>query len=79
MRVRVARENAAVLDLLRNDPHVTLKDVNYLWLDESSQIKKELMKDFVHPTETGYKLLFAAVEPEIAEMLGDTQKPMPEN
>ena len=73
-RFRVARENAAVLDLLRGDPHVILKDINYLWLDESNHIKKEMLGDFCHPTEDGCKAWGAAVEPEIAKMLGDTPK-----
>ena len=33
------------------------------------------MDDGVHPTEYGYKLWGAAVEPVIAEMLGDEPKP----
>ena len=78
MRPRIARNNAALLDLLRDDPHVILKDINYLWLNESNWIKKELMSDFAHPTEAGYWLWAEAVEPEISKMLGDTQKLTPE-
>ena len=50
-------------------------DISYLWLDENGDIPKELMYDGVHPTEYGYKVWGAEVEPVIAEMLGDTPKP----
>ena len=78
-RSRVALSNALVLDLLRDDPHVIIKDINYIWLDEANRVPAELMADFVHPTELGYKRWAAAVEPEISKMLGDTPKaPMAE-
>ena len=78
-RSRVAKSNALLLDLLRDDPQVILKDINYVWLDEANRVPAELMADFVHPTELGYKRWAAAVEPEISAILGDTPKaPMAE-
>ena len=78
-RSRVAKSNALLLDLLRDDPQVIVKDINYIWLDESNRVPAELMADFVHPTELGYKRWAAAVEPEISKILGDAPKsPMAE-
>lgn len=77
-RCRVAQANAVLLDLLRGDPQVTVRDLNYLWLDEANGVRPELMADFVHPTEAGYKLWAAAVEPEISSFLGVEPKPAPE-
>lgn len=78
-RSRVALSNALVLDLLRDDPQVIVKDINYIWLDEANRVPAELMADFVHPTKLGYKRWAAAVEPEISKMLGDAPKaPMAE-
>ena len=78
-RSRVAKSNALLLDLLRDDPQVIVKDINYIWLDEANRVPAELMADFVHPTELGYKRWAAAVEPEISKILGDAPKaPMAE-
>lgn len=77
MRSRIARSNAALLDLLGSDPHVTLKDISYIWVDESNRIPAELMGDFAHPTEQGFWLWGAAIEPEIAKMLGTEPKQAP--
>ncbi len=77
-RSRTALSNALVLDLLRGDPQVVIKDINYIWLDEANRVPAELMGDFVHPTELGYWRWAAAVEPEIAEMLGTGQKQAPQ-
>lgn len=76
-RSRVALTNALVLDMLRDDPQVILKDINYLWLDESNRVPNELMGDGVHPAEAGYRLWAAAVEPEISAMLGTEPKESP--
>ena len=75
VRPRVAQSNAKVIDLLQDYPNVTIKDINYLWLNATNGVRPELMNDFVHPTEEGYKVWGAAVEPEISRMLGDAAKP----
>lgn len=76
-RARVAETNARLLDLLQDDPQVRLKDINYLWFDENSVIPQNIMFDELHPNAYGYWLWGQTVEPEIANMLGDTPKPVP--
>jgi beta-glucosidase len=51
---------------------------NIFYLDFGSQliendgsISKEIMKDALHPTEAGYKIWAAAMEPKLKELLGE--------
>ncbi|MDO5552147.1 MAG: GDSL-type esterase/lipase family protein [Planctomycetia bacterium] len=74
VRPRAAATNALLPELLKDYKNVTIMDINHLWLDENGKMPKELMNDFVHPTEYGYKLWGAEVEPVIAKMLGDEPK-----
>lgn len=76
-RARVAESNAYLLDLLRDDPQVTLKDINYLWLNANSMIPIDIMPDSLHPNAYGYWLWAQTVEPEVAEMLGVPAKLVP--
>ena len=75
MRGKIAATNALLPEMYKDYPNVKMMDISYLWLDENGDIPKELMYDGVHPTEYGYKVWGAEVEPVIAEMLGDTPKP----
>ncbi len=75
VRARMNKTNEYLPQLLKGYKNVTLKDINKLWLDKENKIPKSLMKDFVHPTEFGYKLWGAEVEPEISKMLDVPAKP----
>ena len=66
--------NARLAKLLKDDPHVTLKNINDIWIDANGRVSSELLGDNVHPTELGYWRWAAAIEPEIAAMLGVTPK-----
>lgn len=70
VRARAAAANALLPELFKDYKNVTLMDINHLWLDANGNIPKDLMGDFVHPGEYGYKLWGAEVEPTIAKMLG---------
>ena len=73
-RLRVAAINALLPDMFKDYPNVTLMDIGHLWIDENGVIPKDLMPDFGHPNEDGYKLWGAEVEPVLSGMLGDTPK-----
>ena len=75
IREKIDGTNALLPEMFKDYPNVTLLDIGGIWLDENGDIPKDLMDDGVHPTEYGYKLWGAAVEPVIAEMLGDSPKP----
>ena len=74
VRSRISGTNALLPELFKNYKNVTLMDLSHLWLDKDGNIPKELMKDFVHPGEYGYKLWGAEVEPVISKMLGTAPK-----
>ncbi|MDO4627966.1 MAG: GDSL-type esterase/lipase family protein [Planctomycetia bacterium] len=73
-RPRAAAASAKMRELLRDYKNVQFMDINDLWLNEKSEIPRELMGDLVHPSREGYILWGNRVEPVIAEMLGDKAK-----
>lgn len=74
INTRSMQTNARLAKLLKDDPHVTLKNINDIWIDANGRVSSELLGDNVHPTELGYWRWAAAIEPEIAAMLGVTPK-----
>jgi lysophospholipase L1-like esterase len=46
-------------------------DFGYLFIQPDGKISKDMMPDFVHLTPTGYQLWAEAMEPKLAELLGD--------
>ena len=51
---------------------VTMLDLSPLFLTGEGFLPAELMPDFLHPSAAGYELWAAAMEPAIAEALGET-------
>ncbi len=49
-------------------------DVNYLWVRPDGTIPKDLMPDFEHPNAQGHRLWAEAIEPKVAELLGQAPK-----
>ncbi|MBQ6621091.1 MAG: acetylglucosamine-6-sulfatase [Thermoguttaceae bacterium] len=74
-RKEINAANALLPEMFKDYPNLTLLDISEIWLDENGDVPKDLMSDGVHPTEYGYKLWGAAVEPVIARMLGEEAKP----
>lgn len=46
-------------------------DINKVFLTEDGTLTKEIMPDFLHPNVTGYKIWAEAMEPKIAELMGE--------
>jgi lysophospholipase L1-like esterase len=46
-------------------------DLSRLFLLEDGTLKQELMPDFLHPNEKGYRIWAEAMEPKIAELMGE--------
>ncbi|MCC6699740.1 MAG: GDSL family lipase [Candidatus Hydrogenedentes bacterium] len=47
-------------------------DVNYLFLRPDGSIPASLMPDFEHPNEEGHRIWAEAIEPKVAELMGDS-------
>lgn len=52
--------------------NVQLCSINDLLLNEKGELTKEIMSDYLHPTEAGYEIWARAVEPMIADALEET-------
>ena len=52
--------------------HVCFLDIGHLFIERDGKISKQVMRDFLHPTARGYQLWAEAMEPKLAELLGDT-------
>jgi len=50
-------------------------DINYLFVQPDRTIPRSLMYDFEHPTPLGHRVWAEAIEPKVAELMGD--KPLP--
>lgn len=46
-------------------------DINQKFLTDDGILTKEIMPDFLHPNEAGYKIWAEAMEPKIVELLGE--------
>jgi len=49
-------------------------DINDKFLDKDGNLPKEIMPDYLHPNEAGYKIWVEAMEPKIAELMGEAPK-----
>jgi lysophospholipase L1-like esterase len=69
-RAKALQVNQALHKL--DDGHwVHFLDFGYLFIQPDGRIAKDMMPDFVHLTPTGYRLWAEAMEPKLAELLGD--------
>lgn len=46
-------------------------DINDKFLTEDGFLSMKIMPDYLHPNETGYKIWAEAIEPKVAELMGD--------
>jgi beta-glucosidase len=66
-----ATEINQVLHTLDDGKTVSFMDIGHLFVQPDGIISKEIMRDFVHPSAKGYKLWAEAMEPKLAELLGE--------
>ncbi len=46
-------------------------DINQKFLTDDGTLTKDIMPDFLHPNETGYKIWAEAIESKVAELMGE--------
>ena len=46
-------------------------DINDKFLTEDGILSKDIMPDFLHPNKAGYKIWAEAIEPKVAELMGE--------
>lgn len=69
-RAKALQVNQA-LHKLDDGQWVHFLDFGYRFIQPDGKISKDMMPDFVHLTPTGYQLWAEAMEPKLAELLGD--------
>ena len=72
---RAALDQASELAMkLADNKRVFFCDVNQLFLNLDGSINQELMPDWLHPNPAGAKLWAQAMEPLLAELMGDASR-----
>ena len=51
--------------------HVRFLDIGSQFIQPDGTISKDMMRDYLHLSPTGYRLWAEAIEPELAAMLGE--------
>lgn len=73
-RAVLAKANS-IVSQLADGKHIFYLDVNHLFLRPDGTIPAFLMSDFEHPNEEGHRVWATAIEPKVAELMGDTPTP----
>ncbi len=48
-------------------------DINSGFLSKDGMLSRDIMPDFLHPNKAGYKIWAEAIEPKVAELMGEKQ------
>ncbi len=69
---RLANEEAnRKIAKLADEEHVFFLDINDKFLTEDGMVRKDLLKDWLHPSPEGYAVWAKAMEPTLAKLMGD--------
>lgn len=68
-RVKINIINEGLRKIYQNDqvPNVTLYSIGTFFLDKDEVLSKDIMPDFLHPNENGYRIWANAIEAIVAE------------
>jgi beta-glucosidase len=59
---------------IADDKMIHYLDINDKFLTKDGLLTKNIMPDFLHPNEAGYKIWAEAIEPKVAELMGDKSR-----
>ena len=69
-RAKALQVNQA-LHKLDDGQWIRFLDIGHLFIQPDGRISKDMMRDFLHLSPTGYRLWAEAMEPDLAAMLGE--------
>lgn len=69
-RDKIAEVNSLIAEL-HHPPAVTYLDIGSKFLNGEGEISKDIMPDFLHPNEKGYRIWAEAMEPTLKTLLED--------
>jgi beta-glucosidase len=76
-RTVLAKANE-IISKLADGKTVFYMDINHIFMRPDGTIPRSLMYDFEHPTPLGHRVWAEAIEPKVAELMGDKPiAPMP--
>lgn len=70
-RGKALQVNQALYHLADNR-NIFFLDFGQLFIEPDGKISKRIMRDFVHPSAEGYEIWAKAMEPKLAELMGET-------
>lgn len=71
-REKIAEING-IISKLNGTHNVTFLDIGPKFLTPEGMITKDIMPDFLHPNEIGYRIWAEAMEPTVKQLLGETK------
>jgi len=71
-RVKIAKANEIAREAVVDGDHVHYLDIGREFLNADGTMPKVIMGDFLHPGVQGYRIEAEAIEPKVAELLGET-------
>ncbi|MBI2431470.1 MAG: DUF1080 domain-containing protein [Candidatus Hydrogenedentes bacterium] len=77
VRSKLAKASELVAAAAQGDPMVHYLDINRWFLTDDGTLPKDVMPDFLHPNTKGYEIWAHAMEPKVAELLGETSAAVP--
>ncbi len=60
-----------IVSKLDDGQHIFCMNINHIFLAPDGSIPSSLMPDFEHPSEKGHRIWAEAIEPKVAELLGE--------
>ena len=70
----VLAEANEILSKLADGKMISYLDINSVFIRPDGTIPSELMPDYEHPSPLGHRLWAEAIEPKVAELMGDANK-----
>jgi lysophospholipase L1-like esterase len=61
------------IEKLADGEHVFYLDIGAKFLGPKGTLSAQVMPDFLHPNENGYRIWASAIEPEVARLLGESR------
>jgi lysophospholipase L1-like esterase len=71
-REKIAEING-IISKLNGTHNVTFLDIGPRFLTPEGLITKDIMPDFLHPNEKGYRIWAEAIEPTVKQLMGETK------
>jgi lysophospholipase L1-like esterase len=69
-RGKIAQVNQ-IIQKLDDGKNIVYLDIGHRFLDDDGHLSATIMPDYLHPNTKGYEIWAEAIEPKLAELLGD--------